>query len=115
LFWDYYYHLDQFEALWREGRLVPLRQLLSETTANYGDATGAHLRFMQLSMLFCYLIRYCETTRTQEDGSAAPFRDYLQKVLAGESTEGTVVRELLTDTEKAAAFEREFLGYEFPR
>lgn len=113
--WDYYYHLDQFEKLRADGRLLPLRQLLSENTAAYGDASGAHVRFVQLSMLFCYLVRFCDETRPADDGSAAPFRDYLQKVLAGESTEGTVVRELLTDPEKAAAFEREFLGYEFPR
>ncbi|MCR9248549.1 MAG: hypothetical protein NXI31_26275 [bacterium] len=113
LSWDYYYHLDQFEKLKQENKLLSLQRLLREPMSRYGDATGAQTRFVELAMLFCYLIRFREDTRTQSDDGEGPFRDYLVLLLKNRSTRASELRDMFVSD--IDALEKAFFAYEFPR
>lgn len=95
LFWDYGYGISEIQRIVanrapngaEREEFVPLRQLFTSNIGEY--VPNAHNRFMELGMLFSYLLNHREDTRTViEDGEVvrAPFAEYLRKVLRGENT-----------------------------
>ena len=79
-----------------EGRLIPLRQLLSEPLASYLEEP--HTRLIELGMLFTYLVHVREDTRTVAEGEQvvqAPFRDYVRGALRGQNVTTQPVHALL--------------------
>lgn len=112
LYWDWNWGTAEFERLKQEKQLVPMRALLRDGIAGYTQNT--HARLMQLAMLFDYLLRCREDTRTagpDERGRASPFRDYLQALRTGKEPPAAVER-LLDDP---AQLERDLLAFDFTR
>jgi len=111
LFWDFSYGARELEALKEAGRLVPFAQLLREDLPAY--TADPHARFIQLGMMFTYLLRFCEDTRHLE-GELAPiasFSEYLSAIAAGESVEDLSFTAFLA--EEGESVERAFLEFEF--
>jgi hypothetical protein len=112
IFWDYAWGLAEFERLKKEEQLLPLRKLLRDGLPAYAKDT--HARFMQLGMLFYYLLRFRDDTRTTqpgEDVQQAPFRDWL-KALRDGGTPPEAVQRLIADP---AQLEKDLLAFPFPR
>lgn len=111
LFWDFSYGARELEALKEAGRLVPIAQLMREDLAAY--TADPHARFIQLGMMFTYLLRYREETRHLE-GELAPiasFSEYLAAIAAGESVQDLSFTAFLA--EEGPSLERDFLEFEF--
>ena len=91
---------------------VPLGDLLRNPIAGYADRT--HNRFIELGMLFTYLLSYREDTRTVIDGGTevqAPFAEYLRLVLGGGNATSVPIHELLTTG--TDELEAEFRAFDF--
>lgn len=111
--WDYDRTLSHLEFIRGRHEYVPLDDLLEAPVSDYVNYTGQ--RFTELAMLFCYLLRFREDTRTtgpDEEVQQAPFRDYLLASLRGQDTSDMPVHQLLQDHERLG---EEFAAYEFPR
>lgn len=113
IYWDYDWGLDEFERVRKDGNLVPLPRLFKEEIAAY--ATRPHAHMMELGMLFYYLLRFRDDTRTtlpEEEQQRGPFRDYLLATLRGQETSRLPVAALLRDPTK---LDEEFDRFQFPR
>jgi hypothetical protein len=111
-FWDYNWVLSEFERLKKEEALLPLRKLLRDGLPAYTQET--HARFTQLAMLFYYLLRYREDTRTtqaDETPQQAPFRDWLSALRSG-SPPPEAMQKMF---DQPAQLERDLLAFTFPR
>jgi len=112
IYWDYDWGLSEFERLGDAGYLIPLSRLLGEDIAAY--ARQPHTHMMELGMLFYYLLRFREDTRTTTPDEAeprSPFRDWLLATLRGQGTTGLPVSALLDDRAK---LDQDFRAFEFP-
>lgn len=124
LFWDNAYGISEIDRI-RKNRtaagtpaptgqelFVPLGALLTEGLNRYvGNADN---RFIQLGMLFTYLLVYREDTRTVIDGDTvaqAPFAEYLRAILQGADHTQLPVHALLT--ERTSELEADFRAFEF--
>jgi hypothetical protein len=113
LHWDYAWGLEELERLEKGYTWVPMYRLLRDPITAYGTST--HERMIELGMLFYYLLRYREDTRTtlpDEEQQRAPFRDYVLALLRGENARRFPVHDLLMESE---TLEQDFRAYEFPR
>ena len=114
LFWDFDYGVTQLARLRDEKRALPLARLLSESLDRYSKDPDAH--FIELGMLFSYLLNFREDTRDQViDGRTVPgpFCEYLRAHYAHRSLLGNAVQELLTSG--VAQLEADFLEADFGR
>ncbi len=97
-YWQQPYLASEFEAIAAGDRWLPLSQIMREGVDGYG--TDPHARFVELAMLFNYLLHYRADTRTQknEDGIVllSPAADYCADVLRGRDVSDHPVHELLT-------------------
>jgi hypothetical protein len=112
-FWDYAWSLAEYERIKKDGQLLPLDRLLRDPIANY--ALDTHTRFVQLGMLFDWLLRFREdsrTTRDDEPEPRAPFRDYLQAILQGRDPTKLPFHAIQLDRQRLAA---DFRAFEFPK
>lgn len=108
LFWSPDWGIDQFERMRDGGSLSPARQLLGEAIDAYpAQSTG---RFVELGMLFNYLLLYREDTRTTAE--QAPFRDYLVAHLRGDDVSDLPVHEI---AQNLNALDADFGGFDFRR
>ncbi len=110
--WDYKNSLDRWNVISQDAsRFIPLANLKSASMSQY---TPDH--FAQLGMWFLYLMWVREDTRTVRDDSgavtSAPFRDYLRRLLNGESIAEDPVHTLLTSG--LAEVESDFRKASFP-
>lgn len=106
IYWDYSWGLGEFERLKAGGNLVPLAQLVNEPLTAYD-----HPRLMELGMLFYWLLRYRDDTRSV-DATNAPFRDFVNAILAGRDPSALPFAKLLADP---AALDKDFRAFDFPR
>lgn len=86
LYWDWEFGKSEFERLKGLGRLIPLQRLLQARIQNYVGPGQADDRFLQLGMLFNYLLHYRGDTKSTPDANGVyqgPFADYLRRVLNG--------------------------------
>jgi hypothetical protein len=113
LFWDYDFGVNQLQRLHKERRLVPLGTLLRSPIQAYKN--NADERFIELAMLFTYLLQFREDTRTvlRDDGSelAAPFADFLRAVVRGQNPGDNAVQQLFT--RELGDLEQEFFAFDF--
>jgi hypothetical protein len=113
--WNYAYGVAEMNRILADsGRpFIPLPKLMNDPITEY---TTGNVRFVELGMLFFYLLRFREGTATVYDEYGAelgaPFRDYLAAVLAGSNVSGHPIHLLLTN--EAAAVEADFKAFEFP-
>ena len=113
IYWNYGWGLSQFEQVHTEGNLVPLGRLFREDVAAYVQRPHGHM--MELGMLFYYLLRFREETRTtlpEEEEQRAPFRDWLLATLRGRDVSQLPVNALL---ERPDALDHDFCAFKFPR
>jgi hypothetical protein len=111
LFWDYNWGLQEWARIRAEK--VPLPRLLGDALPQY--TRDAHDRFIQLGMLFHYLILFREDTRTtlpNEEEQRGPFRDYLVGLIRGETDVDSPVHAVMSQLEE---LDQALLGFEFPR
>lgn len=97
-FWNYDYWVGRFEALRDADRLIPLAEVLTTPLDGYTDRPDD--RMTELAMLFTYLRRVREDTRSTFDASgvlteAGPFDDYLRKAARGEDVDRHPVGRLM--------------------
>jgi hypothetical protein len=111
-YWHYDWAVSELERIRAGDSFVPLRQLLSGTIETYRDRT--HERLTELAMLFYYLLRYREETRTTlpHEEPRAAFRDYLLAALRGRPLPDGPAKDVLADPAALDAALREF---QFPR
>ncbi|MFT7679431.1 MAG: hypothetical protein ACI8QC_003433 [Planctomycetota bacterium] len=111
LFWDFGYGVRELATLKQEGRLVPFDKLTSESLSAY--PSDPHARFIQLGMLFSYLLRFNEDTRRLEGESLplAPFDEFLRASVRGTSVD-SLPFSLYLDEQSEALLEG-FLECEF--
>lgn len=93
--WDFANVITAWRTMRERNRFIPLRVLIDDGIAAYTDD-----HFLQLGMLVYYLLYEREDTRIVKDETGAvttaPFRDYVRRVLAGESIAAAdPVRQLL--------------------
>ena len=95
-------------------RYVPFGPLLGDGLPQYANFT--HERFIELGMLFYYLLHFNEETRITGEGeepSPASFLDYLRAHLNGGNPSSLPFHSLLTLEVRET--EREFKEFLFPR
>lgn len=111
LYWDWSFGARELARLRGERRLLPLATLMRETLPNYRQ--GPETRFLQLGMLFHFLLNSCEITRNGTDGDpeTGPFREYLRLAVRGEDTRETDFAQSLD--EALDVIEEEFQAHEF--
>lgn len=110
--WDYKNSLDRWRVILGDpSRFIPLATLRNDPMSRY---TPDH--FAQLGMFFLYMMWIREDTKVVRDetGSveSASFRDYLRRVLNGESVADDPVQALLTTG--LADLENDFRNASFP-
>lgn len=110
LFWDFAYGVRELETIREENRLIPFSTLFGEGIESY--TADSHARFIQLGMMFTYLLRYNEDTRRMGDEvPAQPFDEFLAAMLRGEDVDGHPFMVYLTQNEDA--LREGFLACEF--
>ena len=83
LFWDFPYGVRELETLEQQNRLIPFSTLFDEGLESYTE--DPHARFIQLGMMFTYLLRFNEDTRRIGDAEPAqPFDEFLAAMIRGE-------------------------------
>jgi hypothetical protein len=84
LHWDWAFGKHELANRVAQKRALPLERLVGDPIAAYNVET-AEGRFLELGMLFHYLLSYCEGTRTGEgENASGPFRDFLRNVVRGQ-------------------------------
>ncbi|MEW6741273.1 MAG: hypothetical protein AB1486_00820 [Planctomycetota bacterium] len=110
--WAYEYYAARYLELVNTERFLPLTQLIGENLDNYDDR-----RFLEIGILFGYLIDYHESTCVVLDPISdevveAPFRDMLRRLLRGESVQSDPsYRVIRYPTQE---FEDSFKSFELP-
>jgi hypothetical protein len=109
LFWDWGYGQRELERLESSGRFVPLESLLRAALPEYVSST--HERFIELGMLFHFLLNSWEPTRNGPDGTPGPFQEYLRAAVRGQGRAGSEFEQTL---EEASTFlEEDFRNFDF--
>ncbi len=98
LYWAYGYGVAELERIESTNKWIPLRRLLTDDFKEYEGS--AHDRWMELGMLFTYLMWEREDTRSSPDErgrpTEGPFVGYIRVVLNGGNPSGLSVHPLLT-------------------
>lgn len=86
LYWDWGYGARELERQKAAGRLLPLERLMGETLPAY--RADPNLRFLQLGMLFHFLLNSCEATKNGATGdpTSGPFQEFLRLAVRGQDT-----------------------------
>ena len=112
-YWDPAYLAAQFKRIKSGPSYVPLRTLLREPIEAY--VPDPHARFIELGMLFNYLLHHREDTMTKKNADGivliAPAADFISGMLLGQDVTDNPVRTLLT--EDLEQLEADLLAYEF--
>jgi len=111
LYWDWAYGARELARLKQARKLLPLEALLRETLPAYRQ--GPDVRFIQLGMLFHYLLNSSDITRDGVDGQpeTGPFREFLRSAVRGEDTRQSTVMVALDEAREE--LEEGFLEHEF--
>lgn len=111
LYWDWAYGTREFERLKLAGKLIPLERLMSEALPAYRAAPEE--RFLELGMLFHFLLNSCEATRNGATGdpTTGPFQEFLRLAVRGQDTRATDFMLSLEDA--LELLQEEFEGHVF--
>jgi len=110
LYWDWGFGARELERIERAG-FVPLARLFDEPLAAYLQRPDD--RFIQLGMLFHFLLNTCEATKNGATGDpeSGPFQEFLRLAVRGEDTRQTDFVQSLDGT--LELLEKEFKGHVF--
>jgi hypothetical protein len=110
LYWDWSYGARELERIERSD-FVPLERLFAEPLSAY--LHNPDDRFLQLGMLFHFLLNSCEGTKNGAAGDPAsgPFQEYLRLAVRGQDTRETDFEQSLEGT--LELLEEEFKAHEF--
>ncbi len=114
LYWNKDWGPAELSRFQKQKTWVPLSSVLRRTLATYGNADVAHYHFMELGVLFNYLLHWKPETRSSYDDKGVqqgPFADYLRKTLQGIDVKRHPVHELLFS--KTAELEAELKSFKF--
>jgi len=113
LFWDWSYGASELERMQKARTFIPLQRLLREPIQTYGD--HAHEHFIELGMLFHYLLNSCETTKNGAGGdpSTGPFLEYLRAAVRGQDTSSTEFAQTAGD--ELDLLEQDFKDFDFAK
>jgi hypothetical protein len=109
LFWDWGYGQRELERLESSGRFVPLEGLLRAALPEY--VSSAHERFIELGMLFHFLLNSWEPTRNAADGTGGTFQEYLRAAVRGQGRSGSEFERTLR--EAGSFLEQDFRDFAF--
>ena len=113
LFWDWHYGASELERLKKARMFVPLERLVQEPIQAYAEHT--HERFIELGMLFHYLLNSCEVTKNGAGGdpTTGPFQEFLRAAVRGQDVSGTEFAKSFD--EDAALLEQDFKDFDFAK
>jgi hypothetical protein len=111
LFWDWSFGASELERIEKTRSYVALERLVQEPLQAY--AAGAHERFIELGMLFHFLLNSCEATKNGATGdpSTGPFQEFLRAAVRGEAVEDFEFAQTLE--EAAPLLEEDFKAFDF--
>ena len=111
LFWNFNWGIAEFRRIADGGTFIEMPDLLNAPIAAYTGRT--HERFIQLGMLFAYLLNYREESMTAagEGQGPGPFARALQGMLDGSGPTTGVLRSLFG--EGMNEFYADFRAFEF--
>ncbi len=113
LWWSKTWGPAELKRIIAEGQYIPLQQLLSDPITSYTPA-DTHQRFIELGMLFTYLLHHCEDTRSEwvdEEWAPGGFAKFLRQRLSGEGEGDELTAQLLS--RDLATLEAEFRAFDF--
>lgn len=110
LFWDWEYGARELERI-EKTSFVPLERLVRDPIQAY--ATRPDDRFIELGMLFHFLLNSCEATRNGATGdpTTGPFQEFLRAAVRGQDVSASEF--LQTFEEAAALLEEDFKNFDF--
>jgi len=111
LFWDWSYGAAQLDELEKTRDYVPLERLLREPIQAYLSKPDP--RFIELGMLFHFLLNSCEATKNGATGdpSTGPFQEYLRAAVRGQDVSKSEFTQTLE--EASALLEQDFKAFDF--
>ncbi|NOT31603.1 MAG: hypothetical protein HOP15_14245 [Planctomycetes bacterium] len=113
LFFDWAYAARELERIERGPSCVSLERLVREPIQAYANLPDD--RFIQLGMLFHFLLNFCEATRNGATGdpAAGPFQDSLRAAVRGKDVSED---EFMQSLEEAAdLLEEDFKNFDFAK
>src|SRR5262249_45350507 len=89
LFWDWNYGASELERLKKARTLGPLGRIVRGAVQGFGG--HAHDRFIEVGLLFHFLLNSCEATKNGGGGdpSAGPVQEFLRASVRGKDVSGT--------------------------
>ena len=111
LFWDWSFGAHELARLQQTRRFVPLEHLVRDPIQAY--AANPDDRFIELGMLFHYLLNFAEGARNGATGDPAtgPFQEFLRAAVRGQDT--SQLEFVQTFEEAAALLEEDFKKFDF--
>jgi len=113
LFWDWRYGALELERIQKTRAFIPLARLVREPIQAY--VGQAQERFIELGMLFHFLLNSCEATKNGASGdpSTGPFQEFLRAAVRGQDVSGT---EFMRAFEEAGELlEEDFKEFDFAK
>lgn len=113
LFWDWPYGAARLEELEKSRDYVPLERLLREPLEAYLSKPDP--RFIELGMLFHFLLNSCEATKNGATGdpSSGPFQEFLRAAVRGQDVSDSEFTQ--TFEEASALLEQDFKAFDFAK
>ena len=113
LFWDWSYGASELERIKKARAFIPLTRLVREPIQAY--LGQAHDRFIELGMLFHFLLNSCETTRNGAGGdpSTGPFQEFLRAAVRGQDVSDTEFMQTFEDAPEL--LEEDFKKFDFTK
>jgi hypothetical protein len=87
LYWDWAYGARELDRIEASPSWVPLERLMRDPLAAYLERPED--RFVELGMLFHFLLDACEATRNAPDGTPGTFQEFLRLAVRGQDTSQT--------------------------
>ncbi|MHC5063717.1 MAG: hypothetical protein ACYTG5_07070 [Planctomycetota bacterium] len=113
LWWSRTWGPSELKRITEQGQYIPLSRLLSDPITSYTPA-DTHQRFIELGMLFTYLLHHREDTRSEwadEEWIPGGFARYLRRQLSGEGESDPVTEQLLSTD--LSSLEADFRAFDF--
>jgi len=111
LYWDWRYGARELERIEKGPTYVSLEKLVRDPIQAYSRHPDD--RFIELGMLFNFLLNHCEATKNGATGdpTTGPFQEFLRAAVRGQSVTDTEFFQTLE--EASALLEQDFREFEF--
>jgi hypothetical protein len=113
LFWDWPYGASELARIQKTRAFIPLARLVREPILAY--VAQPHEHFIELGMLFHFLLNSCEATKNGAGGdpSTGPFQEFLRAALRGQDVSSTEFAQ--TFEEAGELLEQDFMSFDFDK